>query len=202
MVALLKIIRDITHNKKERNESAMTITESNVELFTILQGSGDSLDEYYKVFKAQVDTIDAHGGNAGYHPVVYALHLTALLEKKSTAKEAYDAMGETDKKAIQSKAIKSAKEAYLACLFILVADNERYGGVKTALEDNYLLGKQEYPQDLLAAKRLLADFKGASSKVKKASESAGEQGVAFAEGGKKGEYIPTCHGCGRKCVGS
>ena len=25
--------------------------------------------------------------------------------------------------------------------------------------------------------------------------------MAFAEGGKKGEYIPTCHGCGRKCPG-
>ena len=62
-------------------------------------------------------------------------------------------MGETDRKAIQSEAMKSAKEAYLACLVILVADNEQYGGVKTTLGDNYLLGKQEYPQDLLAAKR-------------------------------------------------
>ena len=25
--------------------------------------------------------------------------------------------------------------------------------------------------------------------------------MAFAEGGKKGEYFPTCHGCGRKCMG-
>ena len=33
--------------------------------------------------------------------------------------------------------------AYLTCLFILMADDERYGGVKTAPGDNYLLGKQE-----------------------------------------------------------
>ena len=33
------------------------------------------------------------------------------------------------------------------------------------------------------------------------SDAAGEQGVAFADGGKKGEYIPTCHGCDRKCMG-
>ena len=62
--------------------------------------------------------------------MVFALHLAALLQKKELAKEDYD-----------------------ACLFILMADDERYGGVKTALGDNYLLGKQEYPQDLLAAKR-------------------------------------------------
>ena len=74
-----------------------------------------------------------------------------------------------------------------------MADNERHGGVKTALGDNYLLGKQEYPQNLLAAKRLLADFKGAPSKTRKTAEAADEQGVAFAEGGKGAEYVPTCH---------
>ena len=66
-------------------------------------------------------------------------------------------MERVDKKVTQSKTMKSAKEACLACLLILIADNEREGGVKTALGDNYLLGQQEYPQDLLAAKRLLAD---------------------------------------------
>ena len=38
-------------------------------------------------------------------------------------------------------------------------------------------------------------------KTTKAADAADEQGVAFAEGGKGTEYIPTCHGCGRKCKG-
>ena len=100
------MIRDITHNKKERKESAMTMVESNAELFTIYQSHGESLDDYYKVFKAQIDTVDAHGGNAGYHSVVYAIHLTALLEKKGIAKEAYVTMGEADKKVIQGEVMK------------------------------------------------------------------------------------------------
>ena len=58
--------------------------------------------------KAQVDTINAHGGNAGYHPMVCAIHLAALLEKKSIAKDIYGAIGEADKKVIQSVAMKSA----------------------------------------------------------------------------------------------
>ena len=69
--------------------------------------------------------------------------------------------------------MKSAKKAYLTCLFILMADDERYGGIKTALGYNYLLAKKEYPHDILAAKRLLADFKGAPSKAKKAVEASG-----------------------------
>ena len=36
------MIRDITHNKKERKESVMTIVESDVELFAIHQAQGES----------------------------------------------------------------------------------------------------------------------------------------------------------------
>jgi hypothetical protein len=186
VVALLEMIRDVTHNKKERKESVMTIVESDVELFTIVQESGQSLDDYYKIYKAQVDTIDAHGGNAGHHPVVYHLHLANLLTSRGITKEEYNAMtGEqtADKMAIQSEAMKTSKEAYLACLFLLMADEERYGGVKATLDDNYLLGKQEYPQNLLAAKRLLADFNGTGPKGTQKVGAAGEQGVAFVAGG-------------------
>ena len=52
VVALLLMIRDITHNKQERKESVMTTVESDVELFTIVQEPGQDLDDYYKVFKA------------------------------------------------------------------------------------------------------------------------------------------------------
>ena len=59
VVALLKMIRDITHNKKERKENAMTIVESDVERFTIHQAQGELLDGYYKVF-------NSHPVNAPY----------------------------------------------------------------------------------------------------------------------------------------
>ena len=77
------------------------------------------LDKYYKVFKAQVDTIDAHGSNAGYLPVVVALHLAGLLKQKNITEEVYHAMTEDNTKLIQREAMKSAKEAYpyLTCLF-------------------------------------------------------------------------------------
>ena len=76
------MVHRITHNKKECKESVMTIMESNVDLFTTVQDQDQDLDDYNKVFKAQVDPIDTHGGNAGYHPVVYWLHLAALQIKK------------------------------------------------------------------------------------------------------------------------
>ena len=68
------------------------------------------------------------------------MHLAALLDKKGITKRVYDGMEETEKKVIQSKAIKSAKEAYLACLFILMADEEQYRGVRTALGTSAVSG--------------------------------------------------------------
>ena len=52
-------------------------------------------------------------------------------------------MQEAEKKAMQSNAMKAANEAYLACLFIPMSDDERYGDAKTALRNNYLMDQQE-----------------------------------------------------------
>ena len=69
VVALLLIIQDVMHNKKERAQSTMDLVESNAALFTTPMESKDTLDEYYRyrVFKAQVDTIKTHGGNPKYY---------------------------------------------------------------------------------------------------------------------------------------
>ena len=100
VVALLQMIRDITHNKKERKESVMAIVESDLELYTIAHDPGESLDEYYKAFLAQVDTIDAHGGNAGYHLAIYSAHKEAKLQKMGKTREECDAMDEEAREAI------------------------------------------------------------------------------------------------------
>ena len=148
-----------------------------------------------------MDTIDAHGGNAGYHPVVYMLHLAALIKTKEITNNAFQVLDAEHKKPLEDEAMRSSKSVYLACLFLLMADEDHYGGVKATLDDNYLLGKQEYPQDLLAAKRLLVDFKGSGSSTKRKTPGPEEgQGVAFIEGGGGG-YIPNCHGYGKKCKG-
>ena len=104
------MIRDITHNKKEQKESVMTIVESDIELFPIVQESGQDLDNYYKVFKVQVDTIDAHGGNAGHHPVVYMLYLAALLKIKKIESDAYLAMDGEGQKPCRPRPRRPARE--------------------------------------------------------------------------------------------
>lgn len=174
----------------------MTIVESDVKLSTTVQERNQDLDDCYKVFKAQVDMIKVHGGNAGYHPVVYQLHLAALRKKKNIADDVWDTTLAEDKKPVTAEALKTSKQAYLACLFLLMADNKRYSKVKATLDNNYLLRKQEYPQDLLAAKRLLADFKDIGKLKKRGSNEGDAAGVTFAE--KEDKWVPVCYGCGRR----
>ena len=61
-----------------------------------------------------------------YHPVVYMLHLAALLKTKNIATNDYNTMDKEIQKPIEAEATKSSKGAYLACLFLLMADEDRY----------------------------------------------------------------------------
>ena len=68
VVGLLKIIRDIAHNHDESNFGLMAIIECDMELHLWFQGKTEDCDDYMAVFKARVDTINAHKGLAGKHP--------------------------------------------------------------------------------------------------------------------------------------
>ena len=94
VVALLLIIWDAMHNKKERARSTMDLVKSGAALFTNPMEPKVTLDKYYRVFKAQVDTIEAHGGNPGYHGAVYREHYEALTRSKGyNNKEKLDTVG-------------------------------------------------------------------------------------------------------------
>lgn len=56
------------HNKKKQAQSIMGVYERNMALFTLPMKPKDRLDEYYWVFKAQVNTIKSYGNNPVYHP--------------------------------------------------------------------------------------------------------------------------------------
>ena len=90
---------------------------------------------------------------------------------------------------MKTDALKSRKGAYLGCLFLMMA-NERYKPVKKFIHEGFLAEKQQYPRDVLAMKRFLADFIcTATAKPKRqqqqqlTSESTG--GVAFVQLEKK-----------------
>ena len=54
--------------------------------------------------------------------------------------------------------MESSCEEYLVCLFLLLADEERFKPVTAELINNYLLRKQEYLANILVSKKLITDF--------------------------------------------
>ena len=138
----------------------MGLVENDVAMFTMPMESNDTLDDYYGVFKAQVDTIKAHGNNPGYHGVVYHEHYKVITVSKGyDTKEKLDAVEDVDIKRMKSEAMKSSTGAYLGCLFLIMADG-RYTPVNKFLHEAFLAEKEQYPRSVLAMKRFMADFIG------------------------------------------
>ena len=49
----------------------------------------------------------------------------------------------------------ASSEEFLACLFILLAENSRYKGLRIKLANDFTMGQSNYPKTVLEAKRLL-----------------------------------------------
>ena len=76
-----------------------------------------------------------------------------------------------------------------------VTDDGRYQGLKQALDNQYLMDKDAYPETLPQALKLLEKFKSESFNDTATGKPAGDSGVAFAQTER---YSPTCFKCGMK----
>ena len=81
VVILLKMIRDISYNVKQRKKSIMLTVENDSELYLKYQELTQSTNEFYKVFNARINTINTHVGQVGYQPQVYNNHLVEIKDK-------------------------------------------------------------------------------------------------------------------------
>ena len=125
----------------------METMESNADLYLGTQHPDQSTDEFYKTFTAQVDTIKSNIGSTRSHNGLYNKHMVALWGRDLFTADSLAAMSPAEKTALEKRLQKEATERsykeYLACLFLLLADGERFKPVMMELSNNYLLGKQE-----------------------------------------------------------
>ena len=167
---LLVLIRDLQYNKSDRKQLIMAIIKANFDLYSCAQG-GRMTDENYKICASTVDTINANGGNAGLHPSVFKKYFQSMKDKgvEESGKE-LAVLTSDELKAFDEAATLSAKGVaqgeYLVCLCILLTDHERYGPLQTQLDNNFLMGEQEYPSNVLTAKSLMTDSVLATGAVK------------------------------------
>eukprot|EP00957_Ditylum_brightwellii_P092859 7069188-Ditylum_brightwellii.AAC.1 len=131
VIALARMICDVTHAHNDTTQGTMAIVASNMTLYTTFMSKAETLVAFSCTFQANVDMINAHGGCAGRHPKLLDEHVEHLMSESGL-----DNNSNTDnlKKVILDTKC-GACEEYLACLFILVADGGRYQGLKRALDN-------------------------------------------------------------------
>ena len=71
-IMLLLMIWDLTHEMKDTKQGTRALIQVYVDLFTTTQRRNESVEAYYKLFCARRDTVNAHGGKAGFPKELYA----------------------------------------------------------------------------------------------------------------------------------
>ena len=85
---------------------------------------------------------------------------------------------------IEEEASKLACVEYPPCLFLLLADDGQFKTLKKTLNNKFLLGRHEYPKDVLALKRLMTYFDpDVTTGTKHTQEQVQPTDVAFVESG-------------------
>ena len=65
----------------ETKQGIISVVNSNIRFYTFRQGKEMTCDEYLILFRAQVDTINAHGGRTGVHWGTYLGKLKMILSR-------------------------------------------------------------------------------------------------------------------------
>ena len=82
-IALLLMTRDLTHRMKETRQGTMALVQVHVDLLTTTQRPNKSVEAYYKLFCARRDTVNAHGGEAGFHKELFAKAREKIMDERN-----------------------------------------------------------------------------------------------------------------------
>ena len=85
-IALLLIIRDLIHRTKETRQGTMALVQVHVDLFMSTQRPNESVKVYYKLFCARRDTVNVHGGKAGFRKELYAKAREKVMDERNCDK--------------------------------------------------------------------------------------------------------------------
>ena len=166
-------------------QGTMNFVKCNVELKTKEQIRNETTNEYYKVFGACKDTVNAHGGEAGHHKQMFEDRMAAMLADKGIMRADFNRDGyeKANKKRIDTLARDESQEEQLACLFLLMSDDGRFKLLKTVVE----------------AKRMTTELitlggKSNGNERQQQTQSDGEHGLAFIHANSEWQKNVQCHG--------
>jgi hypothetical protein len=139
---LLRQIKSVTLQFNESRNGFLSLLDAQHSFLACKQLTGQSVDDFADCLVGWVDTIEMHGGT------VAANH--ELIPEK-------DGAGTTTR-SVETRQ-KLAREQTLAVALLRNADATKYGTLVTDLANNYAMGRDEYPVDVVTAKSLPVMYK-------------------------------------------
>ena len=169
---LIKRIEKICVGFDDHKQSVFNLVQSLKTLFLYSQTEKESVEEYAQNFRSLWDTVEAFGGSPGVHQ---GLVDAELLNQ-----------GVRNASAPQLKAAEEVlSEQVKAALLISGASRSKYGKLKDELANNYLLGRNQYPE-YEKAQRILSNYQNTRMAAPYRA-SPNVTGVAFLQrGGGRG----------------
>ena len=141
---LLILVWYLQYNKLDRKQSIMVTVEADFDLYSCAQ-RGQTTDGYYNIYMSAMDIINVNDGRVGMPPAVFKRHVDPMKANLVLKTGKLLVVLTNNKvKALENAVIKAAKKAatgeHLACLLLLLVDDNRFGPLKTKL--NILWGNK------------------------------------------------------------
>ena len=182
---LAKLIRDILHQKDEKEQSALESVDADKALFLCYQKAHQTTAEYVETFKARVDVCKSTSGGApgNYNAIAASIATSMGID--------YEVLPDEDKK----KEIQAmAEKRYLSALLFAGLDDGRYSKLKNDVRNNWIVGRRDTVPTSYDEVLRMADGYRAAGQTKYGG--AGD-GVAFAQAGRGGRGNPRAGRGGR-----
>ena len=132
-VELLKLIRGIAFNFQSQKYETLSVHEAVSHLVKLHQGKYTTCQGYLEHFNNAKDVLDHCGGTITAHPGLVASELVIMGTTIDVA---------TREQVLAATAM--SQEKYMAVMFIMGADRERYSELIIDLENDFLKGNNEY----------------------------------------------------------
>jgi hypothetical protein len=169
---LAKLIRDILHQKDEKEQSALECVAADKALFLCYQKAHQTTAEYLETFKARVDVCKStsSGVPGNSNTIAESIATSVGLD--------YGVLTDKDKKR-EIAAI--AQKRYLSALLFAGLDDGRYAKLKNDVRNNWIVGRQDtVPTSYEGVMRMTDGYRSAGQ----TRHGGAGDGVAFAQAGR------------------
>ena len=144
VMALLQLVQNCMIQRQTRQEPVHSLFDAESHIYGFRQ-KGLPNNEYYEKFKDLVTNAERLGSVIGIHPD----RVETILERIAVDS---DNPTETERQ----QALDKCKDRYLAVMFLMNSDKNRYGGLVRDIKNEYTRGTNSYPDTLNAAYDYLA----------------------------------------------